>query len=70
MKAVDHARHTAVSHLDQGLPPHGLSSNTMALITADCDAMRSLAHPNDRNHLGLCVIQYTIAQRGGPVLFG
>ena len=25
-----------------GPPPHGLSSNTLALTTMDCDAMRSL----------------------------
>ena len=28
----------------RGPPPHGLSSNTMALITSDCDAMRSAPH--------------------------
>ena len=33
----------ALSHLDArcGTPQHGLSSNKMALITSDCDAMRS-----------------------------
>ena len=34
----------------------GLPSNTMALITSDCGAMRSFAG-NGRNHLGLCARQ-------------
>ena len=32
----------AAIHGGAGPPPHGLSSNTMALITTECDAMRSL----------------------------
>ena len=31
--------------------------DTMAPITSDCDAMRSPAHPNGPNHLGLCALQ-------------
>ena len=34
-----------------GPPPHGLSYNTMALITTNCNAMRSLS-TNSPNHLG------------------
>ena len=37
-------------------PQHGLSSNTMDLITSDCDKTRCRA-PNGPDHLGLCALQ-------------
>ena len=33
---------SALKNFGAGPPPHGLSSNTMALITTNCAAMRSL----------------------------
>ena len=38
----------------EGGLPHGLSSNKMALVTSDCDAIRTHEHPNGPNHLGMC----------------
>ena len=48
--------------LGAGTPPHGLSSNRMALITSDCDAMRIREHPNGPNHLGTCALQGSIRE--------
>ena len=42
-QAVEFARVEAEREGAQVLWPHGLSSNTMALITSDCGAMRVLS---------------------------
>ena len=45
----------AQGHPGAGTPQHGLSSNTTALITSHCGAMRGLScASNGPNRLGLC----------------
>ena len=45
-------------------PQHGLPSDTMALITSDCAAMRLPAQHDGPNRLGLCATSRTIKEYG------
>ena len=51
-------------------PQHGLSSNTMALITSDCGKNALPEHQMARNHLGFCALQsWPTCSRAVPCVF-
>ena len=51
---VSHCTAPPTPHPPPPHTQHGLSSNKMALVTSECDAMRTHGASNGPNHLGMC----------------